>query len=34
MFEVYEIKTIKWSFLKPLLISMVEIPDNIEHVTE
>lgn len=31
MMEVYEVHDIKWSFLKPLLVDMLELPDNIRH---
>ncbi len=31
MMEEFEIHDIKWSFLKPLLLKMVIIPDHIEH---
>ena len=34
MMEEYEIHNIKWSFLKPLLVDMIQIPDNIEHVPQ
>ena len=31
MMEVYEEHNIKWSFLKPLLVDMMIIPDHINH---
>ena len=31
MMEVYEEHNIKWSFLKPLLVEMMIIPDHINH---
>lgn len=31
MMEVYEVHDIKCSFLKPLLVDMLELPDNIRH---
>ncbi len=34
MMEVYEEHHIKWSFLKPLLLNMAIVPENIRHVTE
>ena len=34
MMEEYEVHNIKWSFLKPLLVDMIQIPDNIEHVAQ
>ena len=34
MMEEYEVHNIKWSFLKPLLVDMIQIPDTIEHVAQ
>lgn len=34
MIEVYEEHQLKWSFLKPLLLDMIEIPPHIRHIDE
>ncbi len=34
MIEEYEVPNLKWTFLKPLLMEMVIVPDHIEHIVE